>query len=208
MPELQEVLAGPVAEVAPRLLGATLRTSTPAGVVAVRLVEVEAYAGPDDPASHAHRGRTPRTATMFGPPGRLYVYLSHGLHHCLNVVTGPEDTAAAVLLRAGVVSEGLDLVRLRRPGVGDRDLVRGPGRLGRALGVDLSWDGVELLGPGPAQLVLADRAVAPVACGPRVGVSRAADVLWRWWVPGEPAVSPYRRAAKAERAPDVSPGEG
>ena len=123
-PDLRGLLSAPVLEVAPRLLGATLRH----GDVAVRLTEVEAYDGANDAGSHAYRGRTPRTAVMFGPPGFLYCYFTYGMHVCCNVVTGVDGTASAVLLRAGEVTEGLELARARRPGASDRDLVRSPFR--------------------------------------------------------------------------------
>ena len=114
-------LTAPVEQVAPTLLGAVLVH----GDVAVRLTEVEAYAGPADPGSHAFRGRTPRTEVMFGPAGRAYVYFTYGMHWCMNVVTGPDGTASAVLLRAGEVVEGVELARERRNGARDRELARG-----------------------------------------------------------------------------------
>jgi DNA-3-methyladenine glycosylase len=120
--ELRALLSGPVLDVAPLLLGAVLRTDE----VAVRLTEVEAYAGETDPGSHAFRGRTPRTQVMFGPAGHAYVYFTYGMHWCVNVVTGPDGEASAVLLRAGEVVDGLVSARARRPGVRDRDLCRGP----------------------------------------------------------------------------------
>ena len=124
-------------EVAPDLLGATVRHLSPAGPVAVRLTEVEAYAGEADPGSHAFRGRTPRTAVMFGPPGRVYVYFTYGMHWCMNLVCGPEGEASAVLLRAGEVVEGADLAAARRTTAkSPRELARGPARLTVALGVD------------------------------------------------------------------------
>jgi DNA-3-methyladenine glycosylase len=191
--ELADLLAGPVVETAPRLLGAVLRH----GEVAVRLTEVEAYDGPEDPGSHAFRGRTVRNAVMFGPPGHLYVYFTYGMHHCCNVVCGPEGRASAVLLRAGAVVEGLDLARERRPAASsDRDLARGPARLCSALDLDLRHDGVDLatgpvtLSPPPAQ-VPDER----VRTGPRVGLRLAPDRPWRFWVEGEPSVSAYRPAA-------------
>lgn len=175
-------------EVAPRLLGAVL---THAGV-SVRITEVEAYGGADDPGSHAFRGRTPRNATMFGPPGRLYVYFVYGMHHCANLVTGPEGEPGAVLLRAGEVVDGIELARSRRTGSSDRDLARGPARLCRALEIDRSHDGaVADLAPGrggPDR----DRAVLS---GPRVGLRLAADRPWRFWWGDEESVSPYRPAA-------------
>lgn len=179
---------------AARLLGAHLRH----GAVCVRITEVEAYAGADDPASHAYRGRTPRNAVMFGPPGHLYVYFTYGLHHCANVVVGEDGSPAAVLLRAGEVVAGVDLARERRPGASDRDLARGPARLTKALGIDARHNGVSLAGP----VVLLQRPAVPVddlRSGPRVGVSAAADDAWRLWVAGDPTVSAYRRNPRASR---------
>jgi len=171
-------------EVAPRLLGAVLTH----GGVSVRLTEVEAYAGPADPGSHAHRGRTPRNAVMFGPPGHLYVYFVYGMHHCANLVTGPEGEPGAVLLRAGEVVGGIDRARSRRPGASDRDLARGPARLCRALGIDLTDNGARpVLVPGER--------VVQISRGPRVGLRRAADLPWRFWATGDPTVSDYRPAA-------------
>ncbi|SDD07055.1 DNA-3-methyladenine glycosylase [Nocardioides lianchengensis] len=187
-PDLLAVLAGPVEQVAPRLLGAHL---THAGVT-VRLTEVEAYAGPLDPGSHAYRGRTRRNAAMFGPAGRLYCYFTYGMHVCCNVVTGDEGDPGAVLLRAGEVVAGVDLARERRPGSTDRDLARGPARLCRALAVGLEHDGVDLVS-GPVHLVPSKPAGA-VSTGPRVGLRGAPDRPWRYWIAGEPSVSSYRPA--------------
>ena len=188
-------LLGPVEQVAPTLLGARLS----AGGVTVRLTEVEAYAGVgEDPGSHAHRGRTPRTGVMFGPPGWAYVYFTYGMHWCLNVVTGPEGRASAVLLRAGEVLDGLDLARARRPGMRDRDLCRGPARLTRTLGVTGAHDGVDLLDPASNLRLTIDAAVetAVVRTGPRVGVAGPGAVTrWRFWLDGEPSVSSYRAAS-------------
>jgi DNA-3-methyladenine glycosylase len=195
LPELREVLAGPVLEIAPRLLGATLRH----GDVAVRLTEVEAYDGPNDPGSHAYRGRTARNAVMFGPPARLYVYFTYGMHHCCNVVVGPEGTPSAVLLRAGEVIDGREVVRARRPRSRERDLARGPARLCQALGITLAQDGVDLaLGPLTLEL---GAPVDRVETGPRVGLRGAPDRPWRYWIPGEPSVSPYRPAAPPRPRP-------
>lgn len=179
----------PVLEVAPTLLGATLRHETLEGAVAVRLTEVEAYAGPDDPGSHAFRGPTARNATMFGPPGHLYVYLIYGAHHCCNVVVGAEGEASAVLLRAGQVVEGDELARGRRGGVPDRDLARGPGRLCQALGINRTHDGADLR-DGPLRLEPCEEVTA-FETGPRVGLRAAADHPWRFWIPGEPSVSRF-----------------
>ena len=119
--------------------------------MALRLTEVEAYDGANDAGSHAYRGRTPRNAVMFGPPGHLYCYFTYGMHVCCNVVTGAEGVASAVLLRAGEVIEGIELARSRRPGASDRDLARGPARLCRALGIELSDNGNDLV-TGPVTL--------------------------------------------------------
>ena len=192
----RELLSGPVQDVAPRLLGSLLT----AGGVTVRLVEVEAYAGADDPGSHAFRGRTPRTEVMFGPAGHAYVYFTYGMHWCINVVTGAAGAASAVLLRAGEVVDGLAAARARRPGVRDRDLCRGPARLTRALGLTGDHNGLDLLGCSPVRLVLSTAAGATVCIGPRVGVAGAgAATPWRYWLDGEPAVSPYRPAAPRRR---------
>lgn len=200
----------PVLDVARDLLAATLTTRTPDGVVSLRLTEVEAYDGATDPGSHAYRGPTRRNATMFGEPGRLYVYRHLGLHHCVNVVCGPEGEASAVLVRAGEVVDGADLARSRRLASGvvrtDRDLARGPARLAVALGLDLSADGADVTDPEGA-VVLA-RPLAPsvepvetpatIRTGPRVGVSgdggRADLFPWRFWLDADPTVSLYRKA--------------
>lgn len=190
------LLAGDVLDVAPRLLGAHL---SHAGVT-VRLTEVEAYAGQDDPGSHAFRGPTARNAVMFGPAGHLYAYLIYGMHVCANVVTGTPGTASAVLLRAGEVVEGLEVARARRPGVADRELARGPARLCRTLGIGLEHGGADLA-TGPVRLDLARETGGEVSTGPRVGLRQAAEHPWRFWLHGEPTVSAYRPAAPLRRRP-------
>jgi DNA-3-methyladenine glycosylase len=195
--DLRALLAGPVLEVAPRLLGATLRHDSADGPVALRLTEVEAYDGANDAGSHAYRGPTARNAVMFGPPGFLYCYFTYGMHVCANVVTGIEGVASAVLLRAGEVTEGVELARSRRPRSPDRDLARGPARLCRALGIALEDDGADLVA-GPITLVPGP-AAAEVSTGPRVGLRGAAENPWRFWLPGEPTVSTYRPAAPLRR---------
>jgi DNA-3-methyladenine glycosylase len=187
------LLDGPVEEVAPTLLGGLLRH----GGVAVRLTEVEAYDGPDDPASHAYRGRTSRTEVMFGPPGRLYVYFSYGMHWAANVVCGPDGTASGILLRAGEVVEGVQLARTRRGRATDRDLARGPGRLCQALGVTAELKGTSVLGDGPVTLELDPAPRAAISVGPRVGVSAAAERPWRFWLTGSRFVSDYKRSPRA-----------
>lgn len=185
-------------EAAHRLLGATL---TGRGVTAT-IVEVEAYGGvPDGPwpdaAAHSYRGPTPRNAVMFGPPGRLYTYLSHGIHICANVVCGTEGVAAAVLLRAAAFETGLDVAQSRRgASVGTRALGRGPGNLCSAAGITMADNGIDLFSDdSPIRLQLSGSPKA--AFGPRVGVSQAADRPWRLWLPGRPEVSAYRRSPRA-----------
>lgn len=189
----------PATEVAPDLLGRVLAHDE----VAVRITEVEAYAGEADPASHAYRGRTNRNAVMFGPPGHLYVYRSYGIHNCINVVCRPEGTAEAVLLRAGEVITGIDVARKRsRDGAPDRDLARGPGRLTRALGIDMTHNGADLCDPDGVLTLLAGTAVprAEIGEGPRTGISSAMEIPWRFYVTGDPTVSPYRRHVPRKRS--------
>jgi DNA-3-methyladenine glycosylase len=252
MPVRRALLAGPVLEVAPKLLGMVLRSSSAEGTVAVRLTEVEAYDGPSDPGSHAYRGQTARNAVMFGRPGHLYVYFTYGMHFCMNISAGPDGRPSAVLLRAGEIIEGVDLARKRRgvitppiakfnqatgslpgkasgvlpakgpglrsgepdgrrrnglegvlPGASrtrtrakadpDRDLARGPARMCVALGIGRDDNGTDLFGRGsPIQLLPGDGFDGEPATGPRVGLREAADWPWRFWIPGDPTVSPYR----------------
>lgn len=205
---LQTFLARPSYEVAPDLIGCHFTSRTADGVVTVQLTEVEAYEGEVDPASHAYRGETTRNAVMFGPAGHLYVYRSHGIHWCINVVTGTAGTASAVLLRAGRVVEGEDLARTRR---GDHvpppSLARGPGNLAKALGVTGADDRSALLDGGRFELDLASEPSSSVVSGPRVGVTLAADTPWRWSLHGDPTVSAYRRSPRAA-APVVKGVEG
>jgi DNA-3-methyladenine glycosylase len=191
-------LLGPVDEVAPRLLGCWLVTDRPDGRVAVRLTEVEAYSGEGmDPASHAHRGPTPRAAIMFGHPGRLYVYFSYGVHWCANVVVGPEGRGSAVLLRAGDVVVGEDLARSRRPAARvPRDLARGPARLTQALAIGPEDKDADLLDPDGAVRLHRGAPPAAVSSGPRVGISQATDLPWRFWESGAGSVSAFRPGGK------------
>jgi DNA-3-methyladenine glycosylase len=226
-------------EVAPELLGCVLEHETAAGLVAVELTEVEAYAGHSDPASHAYRGKTQRNAVMFGPPGHAYVYFTYGMHFCVNLVCLGQGSASAVLLRAGAVIAGEDVARVRRSGrkpgrlpahqpaagrapLASRDLARGPARLCQALDIDKSLDGADVCAAGSPLRIRPPQAQAPghgtvadassmarsgsvpawgddppgtpgkIVSGPRVGVSRAAEVPWRFWTEGEPTVSVYR----------------
>ncbi len=195
---IREQLSRPSPEVAADLLGWTLTHVTGEGAVTVQLTEVEAYDGGTDPASHAYRGVTPRNAVMFGRAGRLYVYLSYGLHWCSNVVCGPEGQASAVLLRAGRVVDGVELARHRRGDrVLDRALARGPACLSRALGIVGSDDGADLLSGEALRLMPATSRMS-YSTGPRVGVRRGASRPWRCWVTDDDTVSSYRRSPRAE----------
>ncbi len=200
--DLEALLGGDVLVAARTLLGHHVVH----GGVTLRLTEVEAYAGQDDPGSHAYRGRTPRTEVMFGPAGRLYVYFSYGMHWCANVVTGPEGRASAVLLRAGEVVGGHDVAAARRPGARGRDWARGPARLTATLGIARAENGLDLLDPGTdGLLVPPPSAVHParVRTGARVGVSGpggdGAAYPWRFWLDDEPTVSAYRPAVSRRR---------
>ncbi len=190
----EQVLAGDffardTRTVAPELLGCVIEVDGPEGVVAGRIVETEAYLGREDPASHAGRGKTPRSGIMFGPPGMVYVYLVYGMHHCLNFVTEPDGVPGAVLIRAlepvrgrGIMAlrRGLDPVRCR-----DRDLTAGPGRLCRALGIDRTWNGRSLADPDSGIRVLAVQAAPTgILIGPRVGIRRAVELPYRFRVTG------------------------
>lgn len=225
----REFFDRPAPEVAPGLLGCVLWHQSPDGPAAVQIVEVEAYAGESDPASHAFRGRTARNAVMFGPPGHAYVYFTYGMHFCVNVVCQPAGNASAVLLRAGRVIEGAELAAARRFGARaasagrgssagrEIDLARGPARLCQALGIDRALDGTDVCDPASPLRVLApaaaggsDGPVPPaglaISCGPRVGVSRAAEIGWRYWITEEQAVSPYRPSVP--RRARAKPGSG
>ena len=223
MPISRDFFARPSVLVAPDLLGCVLEHETAEGVVAVELTEVEAYAGQTDPASHAYRGRTARNAVMFGPPGHAYVYFTYGMYFCVNLVCLGENSASAVLLRAGAIIEGEELARARRSGRGRgsglghaetpgvsvarplaaRDLARGPARLCQALAIDRSQDGTDVCAADSPLRVRTGRVWPPasarsgernISTGPRVGVSRAAEIPWRFWITGEPTVSVYRPA--------------
>jgi DNA-3-methyladenine glycosylase len=191
----REELALDVPAAAVRLLGCTVAADTVDGPVAVRLVEVEAYRGADDPASHSFRGRTPRNSVMFGPAGHLYVYFVYGMHFCANISCLGDGEAGAVLLRAGEVISDLGMARARRPTARrDVDLARGPARLASLLGLDRDANGLDVTDPGSPVRLLAAPPVDPasVRVGPRVGVAAGHDTPWRFWLDGEPAVSAFR----------------
>ncbi len=182
--------ARPAEVVAPELLGCVIETETAEGLVAVRLTEVEAYAGEDDAASHAWRGPTPRTAVMFGRPGNVYVYFTYGMHWCANLVCASDGVAAAVLLRAGEVVAGEPLARGRRgPGPAGRLLASGPANLAKALGLDGGWHGADVTRAKGRLRVRAGGPPPQVVAGPRVGITRAVEVPWRFSAAGEPTVS-------------------
>lgn len=214
-------LEGLPLEVAPRLLGAELRTVVDGTEVRLRITEVEAYHGQGtgdvpDPGSHARMGRTARNDTMWGEPGHLYVYLSHGIHSCVNVVCGPEGTAGGVLLRAGSVTAGADAAASRtatatRAGRSGRDLARGPGRFGQVSGLRHPvHDGIDAVTGEPlagatAELWWGDARI-DVVSGPRVGVAGVAGTdafPWRFWIDGDPTVSPFRWGRGAAEAQAV-----
>lgn len=167
--------------VAPELLGCVVTFHG----VSVRLTEVEAYLGAEDEAAHTYRGPTPRNATMFGPPGRLYVYLSYGIHLAGNIVCAPEGVGQGCLMRAGEVVDGLDTAYRRRGDVPFERLASGPGNLGRTLGLSLEDNGIEVTLEPPAEPV-------EWVAGPRIGISRNVDAPLRFWIPGDRTVSRRR----------------
>jgi len=208
--------------VAPALLGCVLAHETPRGLVAIEIVEVEAYTGETDPASHAFRGKTARNAVMFGAPGHAYVYFTYGMHFCVNLVCQQAGEPAAVLVRAGRVIAGADLAQARRAarvlsggdspasgqarsaGAASR-LASGPARLCQALGIDRAQNGSDVCDPGGPLRVLARRGFsglpsATIASGPRVGVRVGAENNWRFWIAEDAAVSAYRPHAPRRRA--------
>ena len=198
-PLTRDQLAIDPVDAAKRLLGCVLEVSTSDGPIGVRLVEVEAYRGGDDPASHCYRGRTARNEVMFGPAGHLYVYFVYGMHFCANVVALTDGVPGAVLLRAGEVVSGVDLAARRRPGArSPAELAKGPARLTGVLGLDRRHNGVDLTDPGSPVRLLAGQALAAdeIMVGPRVGVAVAVDVPWRFWLPGSSTVSTYRGGGK------------
>lgn len=200
---LARLLAGDPVEVAPKLLGMRFE----AGGTAGRIVEVEAYRGADDPASHAYRGLTARNRSMFGPPGLLYVYFTYGMHYCCNVVCREEGRAGAVLVRALAPLAGIETMRARRSRARrDTDLCSGPGKLCQALGLDRGFDGIDLLEPTSPVRLISDRFPPAgratdgrrIGRGPRVGIGcglATAGEPWRFFVLGDPNVSSRPKAA-------------
>jgi DNA-3-methyladenine glycosylase len=229
----REFFDRPSTDVAPDLLGCVLWHDSPAGLVAARLVEVEAYRGPLDPASHSFRGQTARNAVMFGPPGHAYVYFTYGMHYAVNLVCLPAGQPEAVLIRAGAVIEGAELAGRRRYGLPDadgsaapgrgpsgrqreRDLARGPGRLCQALGIDRSADGADACAPGGPVGISPPRAFSQpgvaartaIQTGPRVGISKAVDRPWRFWLADDGHVSAYKSLRPKELQPKPVSGGG
>lgn len=195
-----ELAVDPV-DAARRLLGCLVEADGPDGLVRVRLTEVEAYRGGDDPASHCYRGLTSRNRVMFGPPGHLYVYFVYGMHFCANVVCLTDGVPGAVLLRAGEVVSGVDIAAGRRPAArGQVELAKGPARLTGVLGIDRRHNGADLTeASSPVRLLAGDPVpVTEIRTGPRVGVAVAIDVPWRFWI-DSPTVSTYRRGGKKRR---------
>jgi len=193
----RDLLTGTAVQTAPLLLGALVRSRIDGVPVLARITEVEAYEGERDAASHAYRGLTKRTAVMFGEAGHLYCYFVYGMHWCANIVCGEPGTAAAVLLRAAEIVEGESWARSRgAKSVPAAKIASGPARLARALGLSGADSGVDLLDErSPVQLVsLAPP--GPYESGPRVGVAAAAELSWRFWLPGDPTVSAYRAGGR------------
>lgn len=187
----------PVLDVAPDLLGRILVHHTEDGPVELRLTEVEAYDGANDPGSHAYRGQTARNRVMFGPPGHVYVYFTYGMWHCMNLVCGPEGAASGVLLRAGEIVEGAESARKRRLSArNDRELAKGPARLATALSVGRDLDGTDACAPGDSPVEVLHGTPVPVdqvRNGPRTGVAGDGGIHpWRFWIADDPTVSPYR----------------
>jgi DNA-3-methyladenine glycosylase len=223
----REFFDRPATVVGPDLLGCVLWHDSPAGLVAVRLVEVEAYMGPDDPASHSYRGQTARNAVMFGPPGYLYVYFTYGMHFCANLVCQPPGRPEAVLLRAGEVVIGAELAARRRAAdrgragldggsdprrIREVDLARGPARLCQALDIDRTLNGTDACGAGSLVGIGSGAASATgpggIQTGPRVGVSQAADRPWRYWLARDHHVSIYRPSKPRHSRLTALPGGG
>ncbi|RJQ70525.1 DNA-3-methyladenine glycosylase [Pseudonocardiaceae bacterium YIM PH 21723] len=199
----RQALAIDPVSAAPLLLGALLESDTPEGTIRVRLVEVEAYRGFDDPASHCYRGRTERNKVMFGPAGHLYVYFVYGMHFCANIVCLVDGVPGAVLLRAGEIVDGLDAARVRRPRArNDAEIGKGPARLCSVLGLTRDDDGVDLTDPASRVRLIPGDPVDPerIHTGPRVGVATAMEVPWRYWEADNPAVSTYRRGTRRTRS--------
>ncbi len=198
----RSALAGDALRIAPALLGRVIVSESAEGRVAVRLTEVEAYRGADDPASHAFRGLTRRNSIMFDEPGHLYTYFVYGMHWCANIVTGQIGHPSAVLLRAGEVVAGQDLAAARRSGrTRQEHLARGPAGLASVLGLAAGQNGADLCAADSSLSIRIGFPTPPdlVQAGPRVGVNVGADLAWRFWERGAPSVSKFRPGVKRHR---------
>ena len=176
--DLAESLSGSPEVAAPTLLGSSLVSELGGSTVRVRITEVEAYKGSDDPASHAYRGRNRRNGSMFERPGTLYVYRSYGIHHCANTAAGPEGVGWGILIRGGVVVDGEGVAARRRGG--RTDLADGPGKVCQALGIDSGLDGSNLLEGAPPIWLETGQRPELVISTPRIGISRARELPWRF----------------------------
>jgi DNA-3-methyladenine glycosylase len=194
MTSVDALLAQDALQAAPALLGWELVSHQADGTVSGRIVEVEAYHGAEDPASHAFRGLTPRTAPMFEAGGAIYLYLSYGLHTCLNLVTGPAGQAQAVLIRALEPTSGLELMRARRRQTNSRLLTSGPGRVGQALGLSVALSGQRLGQSLELRPPAAPVPATAIASGPRIGITSAVGQPWRFWLADSLYVSKTRRS--------------
>lgn len=195
-------LTGDAVQLAPRLLGTVMVSDSAEGTVAVRITEVEAYRGADDPASHAFRGLTRRNAAMFDEPGHLYTYFVYGMHWCANVVTGPAGRPSAVLLRAAEVLSGNDIAHARRrPGIRAEHLARGPAGLASVLGLAAEQNGSDLAADRSTVRLYAGAAVPGqrIRTGPRVGVSVGTEQQWRFWEDGAASISAFRAGVRRSR---------
>jgi DNA-3-methyladenine glycosylase len=184
--------------VAPDLLGKDLVRTTGRGRMVGRIVEVEAYRGTDDPASHAFRGLTPRNAPMYGEPGHAYIYFTYGNHYCLNVTTQKAGTPGAVLLRALQPIEGVRLMARFRPNVPDMELTNGPGKLTKALAIDKSLNMQDMTTDGPLFVTDPSGADLEIWCSTRVGIGEGQDKRWRFYIKGNPYVSRRRALREAK----------
>jgi DNA-3-methyladenine glycosylase len=186
--EWYEILSGPADVVAPRLLGAELVREYDGKILRGRIVETEAYSQ-TDAASHSYKGRTPRTDVMFGPAGHLYVYFTYGMHYCCNVVTGADGEGAAVLIRAVEPLAGEELMAANRSGRSKHELTNGPAKLCQAFGIDKTWNGHDLRRK-PLQLIIPEPvSQADIVITPRIGITQAKDVPWRFLIRDNPYVS-------------------
>lgn len=200
IPPLPRTLfAAPAPEVAPLLLGCYVVKDEGSDLLVGRIVEVEAYLGPEDAASHAHRGPTPRNLAMFGRPGHAYIYLIYGMYHCLNVVTGPNGVGQAVLIRALEPVEGIEIMQARRHQQNLRQLTNGPGKLCQAFAIDKRFYGHDLTQGKQLWLAAGEKPQEPIGISPRIGVrgdDEARSVAWRFFLQGNPYVSPSPRKHK------------